>query len=289
MFYELEYHQRGKDALTHTHHAHSDCLEMIQVVEGEGQVLIRDTLYPILSGALYLIDGTETHGTTPVNHETYTRNKLIFSMDAFARIADSMNLTNEVEKLFFQRSGSCCPLGEKEAAEADRLFRSVNDRFGKKGDENEFLLWGDFFRLLSIASAAKPIDDASSELIDHILAYINHHISEKLSLDDIAKHVHIDKYYMCHYFKDKTNMTVMEYISDRRINMARRLLSNPNIPISDIAVKCGYSSASYFTQAFKSILKHTPAQYRNQLRHGNGSGSFSRFDGSGLPKDNKTK
>ena len=61
MFYELEYHQLGKDVLLSTQHSHADCLEIIQTLTGDGQVLIRDNLYPMTAGCIYLIDGTETH------------------------------------------------------------------------------------------------------------------------------------------------------------------------------------------------------------------------------------
>jgi len=269
MFYELEYHQRGKDALTHMHHAHSDRLEIIQVLQGEGQVLIRDTLYPMTAGALYLIDGTETHATTPVNLETYTRNKLIFSLESLIRIADSMKLNAQIDRLFFKNSGTYCLLNEEKAREADALFKFICQALSGDAPADEFSVWSRFFALLSIAGEGQPAVQPSNELIDHILAFINDHIHEKLTLDEISRNVHIDKYYMCHYFKDKTNMTVMDYISDRRINMARRLLANPNLTVTEIAMKCGYSSASYFTQAFKNIMRITPAGYRAQLLKAN--------------------
>ena len=69
---------------------------------------------------------------------------------------------------------------------------------------------------------------------------------------------------MCHYFKDKTSMTVMDYIADRRINMAKRMLLNTGSTITEIAGKCGYSSASYFTQAFKKLVGKTPAEFRSE-------------------------
>lgn len=265
MFCEWEYRQKGKDAFTHRHHAHTDRVEIIQVLQGEGQVLIRDTLYPMTPGAMYLIDGTETHVTAPVNPETYMRSKLMLSREALIRISGSMNLNALIGRLFFQNSGTYCPLGEEKAREADALFKFICRAHAGEAPEKDFSMWSRFFALMSIAAEGRPAAQTGNELMDQILAFINAHICERLTLDEISRNVHIDKYYMCHYFRNKTNMTVMDYISDRRINMARRLLADSGLTVTEIAAKCGYSGVSYFTQAFKSILKMTPTGYRKQL------------------------
>ena len=155
-------------------------------------------------------------------------------------------------------------LSKEQAQQADALFKGICEqyRLGRRNDT--FLLWSDLFRLLSLSSAGRATGEGAGDIIDKILSYINDNISGKLSLDDISKSLHVDKYYMCHYFKDKTSMTVMDYIADRRINMAKRMLLNTGSTITEIAGKCGYSSASYFTQAFKKLVGKTPAEFRSE-------------------------
>lgn len=80
MFYELEYHQLGKDVLLSTQHSHADCLEIIQTLTGDGQVLIRDNLYPMTAGCIYLIDGTETHSTKPATRRLSAETKSSFPL-----------------------------------------------------------------------------------------------------------------------------------------------------------------------------------------------------------------
>lgn len=264
MFYELEYHQLGKDVLLSTQHSHADCLEIIQTLTGDGQVLIRDNLYPMTAGCIYLIDGTETHSTKPQNPETYLRNKIILSAETVMRAAEALGINGELENLFYRNGGKYCVLGKEQAQQADALFKGICEQYRHGRRYDSFLLWSDLFRLLSLSSAGRARDEGAGDMIDRILTYINDNISGRLSLDDISRSLHVDKYYMCHYFKDKIGMTVMDYIADRRINMAKRMLLNTGSTITEISGKCGYSSASYFTQAFTKLVGKTPSGFRSK-------------------------
>ena len=210
------------------------------------------------------IDGTETHSTKPRDAENYLRNKIILSAETVTCAAEALGISGEIENLFYRDGGKYCVLSKEQAQQADALFKGICEqyRLGRRNDT--FLLWSDLFRLLSLSSAGRATGEGAGDMIDKILSYINDNISGKLSLDDISKSLHVDKYYMCHYFKDKTSMTVMDYIADRRINMAKRMLLNTGSTITEIAGKCGYSSASYFTQAFKKLVGKTPAEFRSE-------------------------
>lgn len=264
MFYELEYHQLGKDVLLSTQHSHADCLEIIQTLTGDGQVLIRDNLYPMTAGCIYLIDGTETHSTKPRDPETYLRNKIILSAETVMRAAEALGINGELENLFYRNGGKYCVLGKEQAQQADALFKGICEQYRHGRRYDSFMLWSDLFRLLSLSSAGRATDEGAGDMIDRILTYINDNISGRLSLDDISRSLHVDKYYMCHYFKDKIGMTVMDYIADRRINMAKRMLLNTGSTITEISGKCGYSSASYFTQAFTKLVGKTPSGFRSE-------------------------
>lgn len=271
MFYELGYHQLGKDVLLSTQHSHADCLEIIQTLTGDGQVLIRDNLYPMTAGCIYLIDGTETHSAKPQNPETYLRNKIILSAETVMRAAEALGINGELENLFYRNGGKYCVLGKEQAQQADALFKGICEQYRHGRRYDSFLLWSDLFRLLSLSSAGRARDEGSGDMIDRILTYINDNISGRLSLDDISRSLHVDKYYMCHYFKDKIGMTVMDYIADRRINMAKRMLLNTGSTITEISGKCGYSSASYFTQAFTKLVGKTPSGFRSEPYQPNGT------------------
>ena len=265
IFYEYWYHALGKDSLLSSSHTHEDTLEIIQMLADGGQVLIGDKIYPMTAGALYLIDGRDTHCTHPAEDATYLRNKLIFSARHLFDAADALGLKRTVEALF-GKSGRYCVLTDEDAARVDGIFKSIFEACESRNEERMLKCWSDFFELLAIANHSNtahddPVD-SSNEMIDQILSYINEHIMEELTLDVLSRELHLDKYYLCHYFKDKTSLTVMEYITERRINSAKRLLLYTSMSITEIAGKCGYASASYFAQSFKRYVGVSPVAFR---------------------------
>lgn len=102
--------------------------------------------------------------------------------------------------------------------------------------------------------------------ITMIKEYVRRHYeSYALSVKDIADYVGLTTTYVCTLFKNETNITINQYISDYRIERAKRLLEDPRNKISDIAEKIGYSDSNYFGKSFKKLVGLTPSEYREKL------------------------
>jgi len=261
LFYERAYRLRGKDELNYVGHTHPGSLEIIQTLSGGGQVLIRDTLYPLVAGGLYLINAAEVHCTNPIDPSRYLRSKLIMSTEAMARVARDAGLEKPLEQLFFAAGGRYVALREQQAWAADALLRSICAFDADAGDD-PFLMWRDLMQLLSLSMSGAPARHEADGLIDAVMACINSRIGERLSLQAISDELHMDKYYLCHYFKKKTSMTIMEYITERRVNLAMGMLSGSSRSVTETAQMCGFSSASYFNQVFRRRTGKTPSEYR---------------------------
>lgn len=65
-------------------------------------------------------------------------------------------------------------------------------------------------------------------------------------------------------FNEYTNQSVKKYILNARIEQAQKLLRNSDIPITNIALLCGFSNSNYFTTIFKKITGTSPSLYRTQ-------------------------
>jgi YesN/AraC family two-component response regulator len=100
--------------------------------------------------------------------------------------------------------------------------------------------------------------------IQKAMAYVTENIKEKLSLKTVAKYVHLNASYFSVLFKEQTNMTFSEYVTRRRLQMAKNLLVGSNLPITDIAEEVGYQTSKYFIKMFKDFEGITPSQYRKQ-------------------------
>ena len=98
------------------------------------------------------------------------------------------------------------------------------------------------------------------DIIDDIFIYINTHISEEITLDDLAKEFFMNKFHLSKIFKDATNMTIHSCILKRKLSYSKELIEK-NIPIIEVYSKCGFGGYTHFFRAFKKEFGMTPRQY----------------------------
>ncbi len=92
--------------------------------------------------------------------------------------------------------------------------------------------------------------------------YIDIHHKENITLDDLAKHAHISKYYMVHAFKKEYGISPIRYLQFKRIAESKLLLEETEMPAAQIAQILGFSSASQFSQCFKRLNTISPSEFR---------------------------
>lgn len=95
--------------------------------------------------------------------------------------------------------------------------------------------------------------------------YIDDHLSESLLLEDIAKQVHLNPVYLTRIFKSYTGMPIQQYIIEKRITQAKKLLRMGNPPI-DVCFLCGFNNYSNFSRTFSKHLKLSPKQHQISTR-----------------------
>ena len=92
--------------------------------------------------------------------------------------------------------------------------------------------------------------------------YIETNYHEKITLDSLANICNLTKYYLSHKFKSLYEKAPMAYLTEVRINAAKDLLKTTNYSIEEIASATGFSSSSYFSQAFGKACGMSPQEYR---------------------------
>lgn len=104
-----------------------------------------------------------------------------------------------------------------------------------------------------------------SSLIQACMNHIDFHYSGELSLSILANIHAVSASYLSSLFKKETNMTLTSYINETRIRQALILLNTSDLTIGEIAVRCGFPDANYFTRIFKKLQKKTPVSYRKSI------------------------
>lgn len=111
----------------------------------------------------------------------------------------------------------------------------------------------------------KPAAAKSEDTVLACMDYIRTYYKERITLQDLADHVHLHPNYLCALFKSRTGRTPFEYVDRVRVRHAYRLLQSTHLPVTEIAETCGFQSISFFSRKFKSILGCSPSQYRKKI------------------------
>ncbi len=96
--------------------------------------------------------------------------------------------------------------------------------------------------------------------------YLDSNYSENITLDTLADITHMNKYYMAHAFAKCTGLSPINYLLQKRIQEGKNLLESTTHSIAQISTMLGFSSQSYFSQAFKKATGKTPIQHRSEYR-----------------------
>ena len=101
------------------------------------------------------------------------------------------------------------------------------------------------------------------------VALIDHHLSDeeegRVALRAVARAVRMSYFHFSRAFKQSMGMTATNYIAERRIERAKKMLEETELPISEIALRSGFSSQSHFTTAFRRLAGATPKAFRAAL------------------------
>ena len=101
-----------------------------------------------------------------------------------------------------------------------------------------------------------------------LISFIQEHYTDSMfCLEDIAGFLDVSVYTASRIFKNQSGMSLRKYLNDLRIEHACDLLRHSDLSINDIALKSGFTSASYFNRIFKDSEGITPSNYRSQQEH----------------------
>ena len=189
--------------------------------------------------------------------------KKYFSDDEYVDYLMTLPSADAVMKRLYSDGVTCYVIKDSAARErTDQLL----DAFEKaeKDDEKREILYE--LNVIFKKNKREYAVTDESDLVEKIIAYIDGHYGEELTLDVIARHFAISRYYLCHAFKRQTGTSAIKFITSRRIYMAKKMLKDSYATITDIGFECGFSDSAYFIKTFRRAEGISPGSYRKQMR-----------------------
>lgn len=112
--------------------------------------------------------------------------------------------------------------------------------------------------------------------LKRVIEYVDEHYAEPVTLDSLATEAGLSPFHFSRLFRDATGFTPHRYVTDRRIQAARKALERETSSLLEIAQESGFSSQDSFARIFRKNTGLTPRQYRHLYRHGSTEPSGKR-------------
>lgn len=269
-------------AVTVTAHKHTDkntddsplwheALEIKRFFTGGTSLVIGDAYYRSEPGDIYVINPLVPHSTS----DDDLGNDYHLVLIDLARLpeldnGESKDLLDEIIS-GYRMFPSRIPNDNKVIGMVD----SLAELFMKSDKPDDLSVIGQTFLLLGALGAnsikAEGTDRSTretrkmNEKLAPALSMIHSEYTRALTLAELADACGFNERYFCRLFHQRTGMTAMQYCNRLRIENARVLLRTTKMTVSEIASECGFSDVPYFYRCFRTAMKCTPGEYREQV------------------------
>lgn len=259
---------------------------IIQLHEGlrEAEIASRHKLYLGKGKIIDYRDIESTESYTPVSLDDLYE-KLTVSMeigntrvvDEAAKSIFGMLLKLPVEQEYYIRA-FCYRI----AGDIYRILYNMNEKVENLfGDE--YILWNKISRYDTIPDIFQWLGNIigavtgfiynkragkNSSAVEVILDALEKRYPEHITIEELARQVHLAPSYLCNLFKERVGESIIDYLTKVRMKHARRLLSDTSLMIYEVAEKVGFNNTSYFGSVFKGSFGMTPKEYREKLLSG---------------------
>lgn len=151
-----------------------------------------------------------------------------------------------------------------ESTQHEIAFKLITDIITKRNQPDEI---SDIFinsaMTLLLSLFIQRIKNENISPILPAIKYIEKHLNEKISIHDLAKNNGYSPEYFSVLFKKVLRVSPQQYIIDKRITLAKHLLLSTSLPISEIALACGYPDPLYFSRIFTKQTLFSPSVFRS--------------------------
>lgn len=149
----------------------------------------------------------------------------------------------------------------KDFEKVKKFIESLYPSFVKSRSGNEAL--GVFLYCLSHLKRYKK-NDVTKSYVEKATEYINNNYHNPISMENVAQNVNVSEKHLCRLFKKIKGTTPHKYLTETRMNIAKKLLKETDLPISEIAENVGFVSQFAFATAYKKHYGITPTNERHR-------------------------
>ncbi|MBR3867022.1 MAG: helix-turn-helix domain-containing protein [Butyricicoccus sp.] len=260
-FVDENYHSKHPQLL----HQHDDVLELFYPMKGNGFYSVAGRKYALHPGHLVICNAGILHGEAPFQAHT---------MESYCVVLKDLHLPGlPPNNLMRDNYHAVLEFRGEQKLAVEHLMLSIHSLYESGEDDGAVcdllangllnLVWQE---LKKEAAAPDPEREKTEEFISQIIAYLDAHYTESLSLPQIGDYFHMSHYHLAHIFKTQVGQSPMRYVLQRKIGQAQNLLMNTKLPVGEIGDSLGFTDNCHFSSTFKKYVGITPTQYRRNFQ-----------------------
>lgn len=246
-----------------------DFHKIILFLDGEAQYIIEGKSYPLKNCDILFVSAGEIHRPVTFSNRPYER-IVIYVSPEFLRhcgqdkvdLGQCFHMARQTSSVMHMPAGKNNHLLQhmKKLEQISKQQSFANELYVE-------ILFIEFMILLTRSMQDKELRHLRATYdpkIQQLIEYVNSNLGDELSIDELAQRVYLSKYYLMRKFKSDTGYSIHQYITSKRLLLARQLLKTTEQPITEICYTCGFRDYSAFSREFKKQFKITPKEYRNR-------------------------
>jgi AraC-like DNA-binding protein len=251
-------------------HFHSEC-QLVYIVSGSGKRIIGDSIEHFEEGDLTFVGPNVPHvwysKSDPGQKEKEAVSVALYiNPDAVSEHLSGLIDTQELRHFFKDSERGISICGEKK-----RLIIEILEQM--PGQKNIALL-ASFTQILNclldprelvwlnVPDILSAYKGQTQRRVHKLMQYIQQNFKDEITLQQAASVAGLQVHSFCRFFKGLTNRTFSDFLNEVRIGFAAKLLHQSDLPVTQIALECGYTNISYFNRCFKKIHQMSPKTYR---------------------------
>lgn len=252
-----------------------ESLEIFYTLSGRGRYFIEDKIYTFTAGDVFVINNHELHKSQLINGESFAALIIMFN----ANLVKAVQVDDGMDPLalFYAREAPHQLKPNKQTRRTlETVFSAMTAEYEREGGYSlrgiaSLLQWL-LVELMRAYDESEPLSRVElnpvqfKDIVANVLEYIDKHYCDDIKLTQVANDLCVSPSYLSREFKKDTGFSLVEFISSKRIRLARELLLKTNLQVTEIAMRVGYNNVTHFHWMFKKMIGLSPGQYRKMYR-----------------------
>lgn len=232
--------------------------EVLYIVDGRGKFVVEGVEYPLRAGMIMLLRPHEYHFVQPDPAFPYERICINFRAD------DPLVDPDGILSLQTHYGAGLCFLPDAMAVGVGEQLLGMDLCRVLEEKEAKALFCAGLTQLLLTLSVSASVDEqVENKLTAGVMAYLTEHLSEQLHLEELARIFFVSKYHLCRVFRSHAGVTVLEYLTAKRVARSQTLISQ-GCSAAEAARQTGFSEYSTFYRAYRRITGKAPTRKRKR-------------------------